>query len=265
MNKEQSNTGKIIEKKIATQQIINAKFQSIIDSSHLEGSILIYNLKDDTYHSNNYEWANIGHLPASTFKIANSIIGLETGAIKNENELFKWDGQPKAVKRWEQDLDLKDAFHYSCVPCYQALARKIGVKKMQQFVQKLNYGQLVIDTSNIDLFWLQGASKINQFEQINFLKRFYQSRLPISSRTEKIMKELMVIEETKQYTIIGKTGWSITNDKDNGWFVGYVKSKDNVHFFATNIEPRSSFNGVNFAKTRKEITLKALKTMQILN
>ena len=101
INKEQS----------ANKNIIKPEFQSIIDSSDVIGSILIYDLNQDVYYSNDFEWSNKGNLPASTFKIANSIIGLETGVIENDSVIFKWDGEKKWLKNWEQDLILRDAFH----------------------------------------------------------------------------------------------------------------------------------------------------------
>ncbi len=126
--KEKSNTYK---KEIATKnQIISTTFQSIIDSAQVTGSILIYNPQKEVYYSNDFEWADIGRLPASTFKIANSIIALESGIIENDSIVFKWDGQERALKNWEQDLILKDAFQFSCVPCYQEIARKIGSKRI---------------------------------------------------------------------------------------------------------------------------------------
>jgi beta-lactamase class D len=135
----------------------------------------------------------------------------------------------RAINNWEQDLILKDAFHISCVPCYQVVARKIGVERMVEYLGKLDYGEMKVDSSNIDYFWLEGESKITQFQQIDFLKRFYLSKLPISGRTEKIMKRMMFIEENENYKLTGKTGWSDSNG-NNGWFVGYVETKKRYLF-----------------------------------
>ena len=121
-----------------------------------------------------------------------------------------------------------------------------------------------VDSNNIDMFWLEGASEINQFEQIDFLKRFYQAELPISKHSYSTMMKLMVIEETKNYKISGKTGWSYNNEQDNGWFVGYIESNQNIYFFATNIEPTEQFDINFFAKTRTEVTYEALKQMRII-
>ncbi|TNE53828.1 MAG: class D beta-lactamase [Bacteroidetes bacterium] len=241
------------------------EFQTMIDSSHVRGAVLIYDLGDHKYYSNDYQWARKGHLPASTFKIANSIIALETGVAESDSSLFKWNGEKRRLKTWEQDLILKEAFHFSCVPCYQEIARKIGVKKMNQHLSKFDYGNMVVDSGNIDLFWLEGASRISQLQQIDFLKRLYQSELPISDRTEMIMKRMMIIENNDSLRISGKTGWSIQNDIHNGWFVGCLEIKDKAYFFATNIESTKQSDLDRFADLRKNLTMRALKQLKFLN
>ena len=248
------------------KEIESSAFQTLLDSADLRGAILVYDLEADQYHSNNYEWAKAGHLPASTYKIPNSIIGLETGVAEDDSTIFEWDGEPKMFARWEQDLIFKDAFHYSCVPCYQDLARNIGVKAMNEHLTKFEYGNKLIDSNDLDLFWLQGDFEISQFGQINFLKKLYLSELPISDRTEKIIKRMIVIDQEEDYVLRGKTGWSRQNDIDNGWFVGYIEVDGQVYFFATNIEPENNaeFDVNAFLSVRMDITLDALRELQII-
>lgn len=246
------------------KQVVNLEFQSILDSAKLEGSILVYDFQEEIYYSNDFKWANIGKLPASTFKIPNSIIALESGVVDNDSTLFKWDGNTRYLKIWEQDLIFRDAFQLSCVPCYQEIARKIGKKRMNQYLFQLEYGNMKVDSKSIDNFWLEGDSRISQFQQIDFLKRFQKLELPITERTERMMKRIMIIEDNENYTLSGKTGWSISNENNNGWFVGYVNTKNKVYFFATNVEPKEQFSMKNFSKVRKEITYKALKQLELI-
>ncbi len=236
-------------------------FQALIDSAGLKGSILIFD--ETNYYSNDFEWAEKGHLPASTYKIPNSIIALELGIMKNDSTISKWDGKPRYMKRWEQDLVFRDAFHLSCVPCYQEIARKVGVQKMKNYTHNFNYGQMDIDSSNIDMFWLEGKSRISQFQQIEFLKTLNQQRLPISQSTYDIMRRMMIIEENDQFTLRGKTGWSVTNDQDNCWFVGWVETGKGHYYFATNIEPGPKTDIDNLFTLRKEITYKALELITV--
>jgi len=245
-------------------RIVISEFNTIIESTDVKGSILIYDFENNKYYSNDFQWAEKGNLPASTFKIPNSIIALETGIVEDDSTLFKWYGEKRYLKNWEQDLIFKQAFHYSCVPCYQEVARKIGEKNMSKHLNKIDYGNMKVDSLNIDSFWLKGESRINQFQQIDFLKRFYNSELPISKRTEMIMKRMMVIEHNSIYKLSGKTGWSIKNGNNNGWFIGYVETQNKTYFFASNIEPKKQFDMTKFPMIRKDVTLKAFKQMKLI-
>jgi len=245
-----------------TRRDIVPAFQQILDSTNVSGSILIFDPANGVYYSNDFAKCDIGHLPASTFKIPNSIIALETGVVEDDSTIFRWDGEKRRLVAWEQDLYFRDAFHVSCVPCYREIARKVGVERMREYLQKLDYGNMIVDSASIDLFWLEGPSEISQFGQIDFLYRFYKSQLPISERTETIMKRLLVIEEDDTYKLSGKTGWSVRNGNNNGWFVGYLEKGGKVYFVATNIDPNAEFNLDLFLVIRKEISLKALKEVE---
>ncbi|GAB5417241.1 MAG: hypothetical protein Crog4KO_21070 [Crocinitomicaceae bacterium] len=246
---------------INEKEVIVEDFQAILDSAGLRGAILISD--GQTLYSNDYDWAAKGHLPASTYKIPNSIIALELGVMENDSTISEWDGEPRFMKRWEQDLYLRDAFHLSCVPCYQDVARKIGASRMQEYVDRLNYGSMQFDSSNIDLFWLEGASRISQMQQIEFLQAFNEGKLSVSERTLEIMSRMMIIEENDRFTLRGKTGWSVTNDIDNCWFVGWVETDKGTYYFATNVEPGINTNSDDLFTTRKTITYKALELIAL--
>lgn len=242
---------------IDSSEIIIEEFQTIIDDAGIKGSILIWD--QGKYYSNDFNWAIKGHLPASTFKIPNSIIALDLGIVENDSTIIKWDGKPRFQKRWEQDLSFKDAFHTSCVPCYQEIARTIGVHRMKTYLNRMFYGNMVFDSTNLDMFWLEGKSEINQYQQIDFLRTFNEQRLPISKRTHTIMRRMMIIETNEEYTLRGKTGWSIMNDKDNLWYVGFIETDHGYYYFATNIEPGKQTNLDSLPDIRTTITEKALK------
>ena len=246
------------------QKIVVQEFQTIIDSANVKGSVLVYDVQRNAYYSNDFEKSNTGHLPASTFKIANSIIALETGVVKNDSTLLKWNGEKYTYNIWEQDLILHDAFHYSCVPCYQAIARKIGFEQMNNYVHQLRFGNMHFDSSSIDQFWLVGESRITQFQQIDFLNRLYTSQLPIANSTVATMKRMMVIEKNDHYKLSGKTGWSVSDGYNNGWFVGYVETDGKIYFFATNIEPTKELDMDKFPQIRKELTYQALQQLNVI-
>lgn len=134
-------------------------FDKILDSFQVNGSILIYDNDKNTFYSNDFDWAKNGKLPASTFKIPNSIIAVELGIIENDTTILKWNGEQRKMDIWEKDLSFKDAFRISCVPCYQEIARKIGTIKMKEYLEKFEYKNMIFDSLTIDNFWLEGNSK----------------------------------------------------------------------------------------------------------
>jgi beta-lactamase class D len=242
------------------KKVKQKEFQAILDSANVDGSILIFDYYSNTYYSNDFKHCKKGYLPASTFKIANSIIALETGVVEDLGTMFYWDGEPRRLEVWNRDMNLYDAFHASCVPCFQEVARNIGAERMNEYLTKFDYGNMIVDSSNIDKFWLEGDSKITQFEQIDFLKRLYFSELEISESTTRLMKELMLIESDTQGTLSGKTGWAIREGNNTGWFVGYyIKADGDILFVATNIQPNEDFNMDMFPVIRRDISMKAIK------
>jgi len=253
------------ENNISITEVLRPDFQHIIDSEKVTGSILVYDPQTKTSYSNDFTRCDKGFLPASTFKITNSIIALETGVIENDSTLFKWNGEKRWLPVWEQDLMFRDAFQVSCVPCYQEVARKIGEKRMNEYLKKLNYGNMVVDSTNIDVFWLEGESRITMNQQLDFLARFYEQELPISERTSQIVKKIMLLESTGNYQFSGKTGWAVRNGNNYGWFVGYLETKNKVYFIVTNIEPAEKFNMDLFPKIRSQISLEAFRKLEIID
>lgn len=251
-----------LEETEETSEITVLNFQSLVDSFHVDGSILIRS--NTTFYSNNFDWARERHVPASTFKIPNSIIALELGILKNDSSMIYWNGEQHFMDSWEQDLYFRDAFHFSCVPCYQEIARKVGVKRMIEQTDALNFGKLTINAENIDKFWLGEDAQISQFEEIDFLKRFHEKELPISDRTHEIMSRMMIIEQNDDYILRGKTGWSDNGKEHNCWFVGSIESNGKFHYFATNIQPSYEAEMSEIVSLRKEITFKALKQLKLM-
>lgn len=238
------------------------EFTKILDNLHVEGSILIVDSKNKTAYSNDFRWANQKRIPASTFKIPNSIIALQLKIVKDEHTILKWNGQKRNNSIWEKDMTLKEAFQSSCVPCFQEIAGKIGLKRMREYLDKLEYPGMEFDQSTLLNFWLEGTSGISQVEQIEFLNRLYFSKLPITRKTEKVIKNIMEIERNGDCILSGKTGWGIRDGNNIGWFVGYMENGGHLYFFATNIRPKNEINISDFPSARIKATKEALKLLE---
>ncbi len=228
---------------------------------HVQGSFTVFDLKNNKWILCNQEQSKKAFIPASTFKICNSLIGLETDVITDENSLMKWDGIVRSRPEWNKDHDLRTAFKNSTVWYYQELARRVGSQRMKKWLDMVGYGNA--DTSGgIDLFWLSGGLRITPEQQVRFLKRLYTGDLPFSKRTMDIVKRIMVVKDTATYTLRAKTGWGEQDNQDIGWYVGYLQTRNNVFFFATCIQrPQSDESG--FMSARIEITLSILRELML--
>lgn len=235
----------------------------VLDSAQLDGVILVYQASQDSYLSNDFRLAETPRLPASTYKIPHSMIALETGVAVYDSVMFRWDGRPRLLKSWEADLTLRQAFLRSCVPCYQQVARAVGPTRMRAQLDKMGYPGMTFDSASIDRFWLVGESRISPREQVDFLRRFHAGELGLSPQTDSLMRRLMVLEKTDAYVLRGKTGWSMQGEKNNGWFVGYLSTADDLFFFATNIDPRPDFDMDHFGTMRREVTQAALDSLGV--
>jgi beta-lactamase class D len=242
--------------------VLRNDFVRLFEQNHVQGSFTLYDMKYNRWILCNPEQRKKPFTPASTFKICNSLIGLETGVVKDENFIMKWDGVDRMRPEWNKDHDLKTAFKNSTVWYYQELARRVGGVRMKKWLDLAGYGNA--DTSGgIDRFWLSGGLRITPEEQVLFLKRLYTGDLPFSKRTMDIVRRIMIAKDTATYTLRGKTGLSDQDGHDIGWYVGCVETKGNVCFFATCIQrPQSEEPGFNAA--RIQITLAILRALEIM-
>jgi beta-lactamase class D len=240
-------------------------FQQILDTEGLEGVILVLDPQRDLLLVSDRARIHQGYLPASTFKIPNSILALEVGVVEGEGAVFPWDGAPRRLSVWDRDMTFAEAFRLSCVPCYQDIARRIGVERMEHGLARLGYPGMVVDSADLDTFWLEGESRITPYQQIDFLRRLYGSELPIQPGTEAILKRIMVVEENPRWTLSGKTGWALRDGHDTGWWVGYVENGGGVYFGATAVEPKEGFDMTRFNQARQQVARAAFRALGIMD
>ncbi|MEM7118178.1 MAG: class D beta-lactamase [Chloroflexota bacterium] len=201
----------------------------------VDGTFVLFDQAQETYFVHDSQRANTGFIPASTYKIFNSLVALETNQIADADEVIQWDGVERGIAVWNQDHNLRSAIQNSVVWFYQELARGIGAEQMSDYLERAEYGNQDL-TGKIDSFWLDGKLRITPKEQVGFLRRLYHDDLPFSQRSMDIVKDILVFEEGEQYIMRAKTGWGQRFEPQVGWFVGYVEQNDNVYFFATNID-----------------------------
>lgn len=195
------------------------------------GIFTIYNLT---------RFRDSGYLPASTFKIINSLVGLETGRANNDSMVIAWDGRVRQIENWNKDLTMSEAFRNSSVPWFQELARRIGKDTMQFWIDTLGYGSKIEPfkiTGNLDSFWLDNSLKVTADEQLGLVKRLYFNQLPFQDRSMRLVKSMMIQESNSNYILAYKTGWGTTAQGNPlGWLVGWIEENKHPYFFVLQVE-----------------------------
>lgn len=213
------------------------------------GGVTVYNMELDTMR----------YLPASTFKIVNTLIGLETGAITDDSMVIRWDGVRREVKEWNKNLNLPTAFKVSSVPYFQEVARRIGKDSMQQWINHLGYGNMVV-SDPIDSFWLNNQLKISPDEQLGLMKKLYFDQLPFRKSTHQTVRNMMLQEDNTLYRLSYKTGWGFNEKNESiGWVVGWIEENTHVYFFVTLV--KSDDPEIDMPTVRMNITRDILKEL----
>ena len=244
------------------------EWKKYFDEYGVAGCMDIYDLQKKEFVDYNPDRCHSRYTPASTFKIFNSLMALQTAVVPDEKYVLPWDGTVHVRESWNHDQDMAEAIRNSTVWYYQEIARRVGEQKMQQYLEVAHYGNAVIGGA-IDSFWLSRGLRISCDEQIEFLKNFYTYQVPFSKRNVDLVKKIIVLDSTDQYKLSGKTGWGMHQQpedsvlKNIGWFVGYVENGSDVYFFALNIESPEPAPG-NFAEARIEIAKNILRDSGIL-
>ncbi|WP_126234851.1 OXA-184 family class D beta-lactamase [Campylobacter jejuni] len=229
--------------------LANDKLKDFFKDYNTSGVFITFDGKH--YASNDFKRAKQAFSPASTFKIFNALIALDYGVVRDTKEIFyHYKGEKVFLPSWKQDASLSSAIKRSQVPAFKELARKIGLKTMQEGLNKLSYGNTKI--SKIDTFWLDNSLQISAKNQADLLFKLSQNSLPFSKKSQEEVKEIILFKEDKIQKIYAKTGF---NDNINlAWIVGFVKTENKILSFALNVDIKDIKN----IKIREELLEKYL-------
>lgn len=216
------------------QTILEKNLKPQFDKYGVDGCFVVYDQSDGITVKYNTALCDTGYIPASTFKIPNSLIALEEGVVTDTNQVFIWNGQEWPNAAWNRNQTLKTAMRYSCIWVFFEIAKQVGSDKYYDYVKSFNYGNQDL-TGPPTRFWLAGRFRISANQQIEFLKKFYNYQLPVSQRSIDIVKDLIILEKTDSYKLSGKTGGAMINDNDYiMWLVGYVEKDNRTYFYSMN-------------------------------
>jgi beta-lactamase class D len=240
-----------------------ADLRRFFEAERVTGTIALFDSEDGVTSCSDLERCARGYVPASTFKIPNSMIALENSVVDDPETALPWDGKRYAVESWNQDHTLRTAMQVSCVPCFQAIAKKIRPEHMADWVTRLDYGNHDI-SGGIDRFWLSGNLRISPLEQLDFLRRFDGNALPISERTADIVRDIITLDVGPDHVLRGKTGMASppNEPQEVGWFVGWVELGERRIFFATAIDGHEE--DVEVLPVRRRLTEAVLREHKYL-
>lgn len=231
-----------------------------LQARHPDAAFALYLPAQDRHLACNPARTQRAFLPASTFKVANALIGLETGAIRDADAVAPWDGTRRAVPAWNQDTSLATGMRNSTVWFYQAMARRIGAQRMRAWVRRLDYGNADIGfDAAIDHFWLDGALRISAEQEVAFLDRLRRRALPASRIHQDTVARILERDRGEGWVLRAKSGAAVPIDATGnvvagqaldavgsepvGWYVGWVE-RDAAHggdaVFAFNLRLRDN-------------------------
>lgn len=238
----------------------NTEVNEIFKNGEVNGTFVLYDTKADNYIGYNKSRAEKRYVPASTFKIPNSLIGLSVGAVNSVDEALPYKSNvPPLSKAWEKDMGLREAIVISNVPIFQELARRISLERMHENVSKINYGNKEIGDT-VDTFWLKGPLEISAIEQTQFLAKLAKDELPFPHACQESVREIVLLDQGKNWKLYGKTGWQNAPGQGVGWWVGWVQKGDLMYPFALNIDIQKASD----ASKRIKLGKASLKVLGIL-
>jgi beta-lactamase class D len=204
------------------------------------GTFVGYKTDDYLVIASDNDRSGEAKLPASTFKIPNSVIALETGVVGDpDKDVFQWDGVTRSIEAWNRDHTLRSAIAASAVPVYQEIARRIGTERMQKYVDLFEYGNRDIG-GGIDQFWLTGNLRIDPIQQVDFVDRLRRGALPVSKRSQEMVRDILPVTKSGDSIIRAKTGLlgAELGKPSLGWLVGWAEKGNEQTVFALNLDVR---------------------------
>ncbi|SCX33709.1 Beta-lactamase OXA-1 precursor [Agrobacterium rosae] len=201
--------------------------------------------------------------PQSSFKLPLAIVSYDAGILKDETTP-RWDYKPewKRPKREQQATDPTIWERDSIVWYSQEITRRLGKEKFADYVRRFDYGNADVrgvkgQTDGLTESWLMSSLKISGDQQVDFLRRFLNRKLPVSTVAyDKTMAITPKFPAADGWQVQGKTGsgrmrtkaGKYDGDRWLGWFVGWAQKGDRQVVFAKlNIQNWKSDEPISFA------------------
>ena len=175
--------------------------------------------------------------PASTFKLAISLMGFDSGFLHSEHSpvLIYKPGDPDwGGASWLQPTDPERWIKYSVVWYSQRVTHALGAARVEHYARSFGFGNADLSgdpgkSNGLDRAWISSSLKISPMEQLRFQEKIAKRELPVSNRAFALTSRISLIDaQPDGWEIHGKTGTAYPRDSNGvsdefhgyGWFVG---------------------------------------------
>jgi beta-lactamase class D/beta-lactamase regulating signal transducer with metallopeptidase domain len=186
--------------------------------------------------------------PASTFNIAVSLMGYDSGILQDEHAPtlpFK-AGYADWNPEWRAATDPSSWLKYSVVWFAQQVTAKLGMTRFQEYIDRFGYGNRDVSGdagkhNGLSMSWIGSSLKISPVEQVTFLRSVVNRQLPLSLKAYDMTIRIMPTETLANgWQVHGKTGTAapvMANGRDDpdhqyGWYVGWASKGARTIVFA---------------------------------
>lgn len=186
--------------------------------------------------------------PASTFKIPISLMAFDSSILlaPDRPEWPFQEGYADWNPRWRQATTPASWMRDSVVWYSQRATQEIGAERFVAYVEAFGYGNRDISgdrdkTNGLTNAWLSSSLQISPIEQVAFLTRMIDGRLPVDGRAVEETKKLIEFDERPSgWRVFGKTGAGMPFGDDGellrgqpfGWYVGWAEKAGRTVVFA---------------------------------
>ncbi|KVS23270.1 class D beta-lactamase [Burkholderia cepacia] len=184
--------------------------------------------------------------PASTFKVAISLMGFDAGVLKDAHTPTlefhtgypDWGGAP-----WREPTDPARWMKLSVFWYSQQVTQALGQARFQQYTSAFGYGNADATSPQGELngvmgAWVNSSLRISPLEQVGFMRKIANRTLPVSAHAYDMTERITLIDTRPGGWIVhGKTGTGSPGRKYDashayGWFVGWAAKGPRTLAFA---------------------------------
>lgn len=186
--------------------------------------------------------------PASTFKLALSLMGFDSGVLRNEHSpiLNYKAGDPDwGGASWRQPTDPERWIRYSVVWYSGRIAHALGTPRVEHYAHAFGFGNADISgdpgkSNGLDRAWISSSLKISPLEQLRFQEKLAKGELPVSAQALALTSRLSLVDPHPDgWEVHGKTGTAYPRNAEGisdeargyGWFVGWAVKGDRTVAF----------------------------------